>query len=119
MTKAMFYTGKRNFSVSGLSSWKCRSLIGSLVMTLSLSVNLAIAGDPFRVNNPKPIGDKTAAAFNAVFREGNYKAATEIYLPEATAEEPNEPLIYAMKASMVYTDWQSDKKNPALLDSFK
>ncbi|HEY9296366.1 MAG TPA: Sll0314/Alr1548 family TPR repeat-containing protein, partial [Phormidium sp.] len=94
-------------------------LISSLVMTLSLSVNLAVAGDPFRTNNPKPIGDKTEAAFNAVFREGNYKAATEVYLPEAAAQEPNEPLIYAMKASMVYTDWQSDKKNQALLDSFK
>lgn len=117
--REMFFTGKKIFSVGGLSSWKCRSLIGSLVMTLSLSVNLAMAGDPFRTNNPKPIGEKTEKAFNAVFREGNYKAATETYLPEAEAQEPNEPLIYAMKASMVYTDWQSDKKNQALLDSFK
>lgn len=115
----MFFSGKRMFSRSGLSSWKCRSLIGSLAMTLSLSVNLALAGDPFRANNPKPIGEKTAAAFNAVFREGDYKMATEVYLPDAAAQEPDEPLIYAMKASMVYTDWQSDKKNQALLDSFK
>ncbi|WP_236739051.1 Sll0314/Alr1548 family TPR repeat-containing protein [[Phormidium ambiguum] IAM M-71] len=115
----MFSILKENFSARGLSSWKCRSLIGSLVMTLGLSVNLAVAGDPFRVSGPKPIGEKTEAAFNALFREGNYKAATEVYLPEAAAQEPDEPLIYAMKASMVYTDWQSDKKNEALLNSFK
>jgi tetratricopeptide (TPR) repeat protein len=115
----MFPTDKKFVSLRGLSSWKMRSLIGAALMSLSLSVNLAIAGDPFRPANPKPIGDKTASAFNAVFREGNYKAATEVYLPEAAAEEPNEPLIYALKASMVYTDWQSDQKNPVLLESFK
>ncbi|MFB2833903.1 Sll0314/Alr1548 family TPR repeat-containing protein [Floridanema evergladense] len=115
----MFSTPKKIFAVGGLSSWKGRSLIGSLTIALSLSVNLALAGDPFRATNPKPIGEKTEKAFNAVFRDGNYKAATEIYLPEAEAQEPNEPLIYAMKASMVYTDWQGDKKNQTLLDSFK
>ena len=113
----LFPTAKRVISTFGLL--RHRYSIGATAIALSFSANLALAGDPFRTNNPKPIGEKTEAAFNAIFKDGNYKAAAERYLPEAESQEPTEPLVYAMKASLLYADWQGDKENKALLDSFK
>jgi len=115
----MFSTPRKFVSLRGSSCRKYRHIIGAALMMINLGTNLAQAGDPFRANKPKPIGEKTEAAFNAIFKEGDYKSAAQVYLPEAETQEPNEPLVYAMKASLVYTDWQGDKKNTALLDSFK
>jgi tetratricopeptide (TPR) repeat protein len=61
----------------------------------------ASAGDPFRPNAPRNIGSHTEAAFNAIFREGNYKSARDL-LVVAMAAEPNEPLAFAMQASLAY-----------------
>jgi tetratricopeptide (TPR) repeat protein len=86
------------------------SLIASATaISLSLSAAPAI-GDPFRPNNPTPIGDKTEAAFKAMFENGNYKEAKN-YLQQAEFEEQNEPLAYAMMASLSYLDedWDSLK----------
>jgi len=66
-------------------------------------VNPSVAADPFRTNNQRKIGDKTEAAFKAVFQQGNYKQA-ELYLQQAESSEPNEPLAYAMKASLAYVN---------------
>lgn len=78
----------------------------STVLTLNVWVNPSLAADPFRAQNPYKIGDKTEAAFNAIFKDANYPAA-ERYLQEAEASEPDEPLTLAMKASLAYTnkDW--------------
>ncbi|MBD2517490.1 tetratricopeptide repeat protein [Nostoc sp. FACHB-973] len=75
-------------------------------IALNLSINPSLAGDPFRTEKPHEIGDQTQAAFEAIFQQGNYRAA-EGYLKEALAKEPNEPLAYAMKASLAYgnKDW--------------
>lgn len=94
-------------------------LVSAAAIALSLSANPILAGDPFRTSNPKPIGDATEAAFNALFKDGNYKEAAERYVPAAESKEPNEPLVYALKASLAYTDWQGDKENKALLASLK
>ncbi len=71
------------------------------VITLNLGVNPTFAADPFRTSNQHRIGDKTEAAFQAIFRDGNYPAADR-YLQQAITSEPNEPLAYAMKASLAY-----------------
>ncbi len=73
---------------------------------LNIWVSPSLAADPFRTNQPRNIGDKTEAAFKAVFQQGDYQTA-ERYLQQALSTEPNEPLAYAMKASLAYTnqDW--------------
>ncbi|MDY7006813.1 MAG: Sll0314/Alr1548 family TPR repeat-containing protein [Cyanobacteriota bacterium] len=95
----------QNFSVlNQISVLSSATLIG-----LNLLVNPAI-GDPFRQKNPIEIGEKTEAAFKAMFEEGNYKQAKD-YLKIAESEEISEPLVYAMIASLHYLDenWESLK----------
>lgn len=82
-----------------------QSAFGAAI-ALNLWVNPSLAGDPFRTSEPHEIGDQTEAAFKAIFQQGNYSAA-ERYLQQALSKEPNEPLAYAMKASLAYgnKDW--------------
>ncbi len=72
------------------------------VIALNVWVNPSIAADPFPRSQPRNIGDNTEAAFKAVFEQGNYQAAQK-YLKQAISTEPNEPLAYAMQASLAYT----------------
>ncbi|OKH28335.1 Sll0314/Alr1548 family TPR repeat-containing protein [Chroogloeocystis siderophila] len=72
------------------------------LLTLSLGFSPTLAQDPFRATNQRQIGDNTEAAFKAIFEQGNYQAAVN-YLNQAETSEPNEPLAYAMKASLAYT----------------
>jgi len=93
-----------------------RQMMGAIasatVLTLSL-ISPTFAQDPFRATNKRMIGDKTEAAFRAVFEQGDYVAA-ERYLQQAEANEPNEPLAYAMKASLAYSQNQDSNS----LDSY-
>ncbi|NET41537.1 Sll0314/Alr1548 family TPR repeat-containing protein [Okeania sp. SIO2B3] len=84
-------------------------LSSATFISLNLLVNPAI-GDPFRKKNPIEIGEKTEAAFKAMFEEGDYKQAKD-YLKIAESEEISEPLVYAMIASLHYLDenWESLK----------
>jgi tetratricopeptide (TPR) repeat protein len=75
-------------------------------IALNLWVSPSLAGDPFRSSEPHKIGDNTEAAFKAIFQQGNYPEA-ERQLKEAIANEPNEPLAYAMKASLAYMNGDS------------
>ncbi len=70
---------------------------------LNITVGLSLAADPFRTSKPHHIGDKTEAAFKAIFQRGDYQAANR-YLDQALSSEPTEPLVYAMKASLAYTN---------------
>jgi tetratricopeptide (TPR) repeat protein len=94
-----------------LAAYKQISLTFSLA-TVALGVwgSPTLAGDPFRQSNAANIGEKTEAAFEAVFRQGNYKEAKN-YLIEADSAETNEPLAHAMRASLAYTekDWETLK----------
>lgn len=74
--------------------------LSTTLLTLT-SINPTEAADPFRTTNPHPIGDRTEAAFKAIFQDGNYKAAQD-YLKQAQISEPKEPLAYAMQASLAY-----------------
>lgn len=71
------------------------------ILTLSLG-HATLAADPFRVTNQRQIGASTEAAFKAIFQQGNYQQAQR-YLEQAVLTEPNEPLAYAMKASLAYS----------------
>ncbi|MCL2923689.1 MAG: tetratricopeptide repeat protein [Trichodesmium sp. MAG_R04] len=79
------------------------------LVSLNFWVSPAI-GDPFRKINTIEIGEKTEAAFKAIFEEGNYKQARN-YLKIAESKEIDEPLVYAMISSLHYLDenWESLK----------
>lgn len=104
-----------------LKSKPRRSLRSGLKqMTAGAAATLAIAlhltalptqADPFRAQNPKPIGPRTEAAFEALFKQGNYVRANELL----RTAETNEPLAYALKASLAYlnSDLQRMQTNAA------
>ena len=84
-----------------------KALASAAVVVLGLWVTPSLAGDPFRPSNPRAIGEKTEAAFNAIFKEGNYKQA-QGYLSQAASSEPNEPLTYALLGALAYTNQDFD-----------
>jgi tetratricopeptide (TPR) repeat protein len=96
-----------------LKNWQRFSLTLSCTLTAILSLgNLpALADDPFRVENRRDIGDRTETAFKTIFLQGNYQSVRE-QLDVAETEEPKEPLVYALQASLAYTDedWESIKQ---------
>jgi len=71
----------------------------------------AWAEDPFRDRDARDIGKHTEKAFKTIFLEGDYKGVSK-ELNKAELEEPEEPLAYAMLASLAYTekDWESIKQ---------
>lgn len=75
-------------------------------ITLSCQISPSWAADPFRSSNPRNIDSNTEAAFNAIFQQGDYPAAQQ-YLQQAEVSNPQEPLVYAMIASLAHTkeDW--------------
>jgi tetratricopeptide (TPR) repeat protein len=73
----------------------------TVAIALNFWMTPSLAGDPFGRNQPHTIGDSTEAAFKAIFQQGNYPEA-ERHLKEALQKEPNEPLAYAMQASLAY-----------------
>jgi len=75
-------------------------ITSATVLSLSLWVSPTLAQDPFRATNERKIGDKQTA-FQAIFK-GNYTDA-ERYATSGS-EWANDPLAYAMKASLTYTN---------------
>ncbi|MCM0590089.1 MAG: Sll0314/Alr1548 family TPR repeat-containing protein [Gloeotrichia echinulata IR180] len=107
--------GKRFSAPQAIVLARLTSLLqGTFVAAIALNLwmNPSFAGDPFRTSEPRKIGDQTEAAFKAIFQQGNYPAA-EKYLKQALSREPNEPLAYAMRASLAYGN-----KDMATLDSY-
>jgi tetratricopeptide (TPR) repeat protein len=105
-----------------ISSWFNPRWLGQVMGATAIAVSFwatpSFAKDPFRTSNPRPIGDKTEAAFRAVFEQGNYKAA-ETFLQQA---EPDEPLAYALHAAMAYNNFQGEndpQKKQASIDLLK
>jgi tetratricopeptide (TPR) repeat protein len=76
------------------------------IIFFNLLITPLMAGDPFRSRDTHKIGEQTEAAFKAIFQKGDYPAA-ERYLQKALTTEVDEPLAYAMKASLAYgnKDW--------------
>jgi tetratricopeptide (TPR) repeat protein len=81
------------------------------VLCFAFSLNPCFAADPFRTQNQRNIGEKTEAAFKALFEDGNYQQA-KTYLQEADKIENNDPMLPALRASLAYTeqDWQTFKQ---------
>ena len=81
------------------------SLASAITLTLS---SLSLAADPFRVNNARDIGEHTEKAFHTLFVLGDYFGSLEP-LKLAEDREPNEPLAYALIASLAFTeeDWET------------
>ncbi|BDA71059.1 TPR repeat-containing protein [Rivularia sp. IAM M-261] len=97
MDKRFCYPSIHTFNLTKLAS-------AGLAVFVTLSSTLgANALDPFRTTQPRNIGDNTEAAFKAIFLQGDYQAADR-FLQKAIATEPSEPLAYAMKASLAYTN---------------
>ena len=87
-------------------SQSCAVLALGSVMLGTVAAAPSWAKDPFGRN--KPIGDATEKVFRAIFDEGNYKKA-ESLLPAAEQADPDEPLLYALKASLLFA--QSSKQD--------
>ena len=95
------------FSVSPATSSKkivhfAKAAFVTLV-ALNVWINPSVAADPFPRSQPRNIGDNTEAAFKAIFKQGDYQAAQE-HLQKAISSEPNEPLAYAIQASLAYNN---------------
>ncbi|MEB3293491.1 MAG: Sll0314/Alr1548 family TPR repeat-containing protein [Synechococcales bacterium] len=74
---------------------------------IGLLTQPALAKDPFRTVNQRPIGDKTEMAFRAMFEQGNYIKAQE-FLNQAEKTEGNDPLVPALQASLAFANSQGD-----------
>jgi len=108
---------------STMQSSFARRFSAALLTTLTLScwINPSWAADPFRSNNPRAIDTNTEAAFNQIFQQGNYPAAQE-YLQQAEVSNAQEPLVYAMIASLAHTqeDWAAlDRYGAKTLEAAK
>jgi tetratricopeptide (TPR) repeat protein len=93
-----------------LSSKQTVRAIASATIALSICINSAIAGDPFRSSNPQAIGPNTETAFKTMFQQGNYKQA-KAQVQQALSSEPNEPLAYAIAASLSYIEQDLNSMN--------
>lgn len=78
------------------------------LLSLFFSLSPSWAGDPFRLNNPRNIGNNTELAFKALFENGNYPKAKE-YLILAESTEKNDPMLPALRSALAYTDqdWET------------
>jgi tetratricopeptide (TPR) repeat protein len=94
----------------GINKFLFATFCSALAVTLQISPT--VGADPFRTKEARNIGDNTEAAFKAIFQEGNYQAA-DSYLQKALTSEPDEPLAYAMRASLAYSN-----KDLTLLDTY-
>ncbi|MEL7523813.1 MAG: Sll0314/Alr1548 family TPR repeat-containing protein, partial [Cyanobacteria bacterium J06553_1] len=106
------------FAIAKRPMRKSMLRLGSSLMALSLSLGAAlptVAADPFRTNSPYEIGEHTEAAFEAIFKEGNYDSARAA-LVLAEDSEADEPLVHALAASIAYLEGDlSEVENRAKL----
>lgn len=82
------------------------SLLASIAVVLSSGS--AWAADPFRTGEKaRPIGPLTAAAFQAVFQQGNYPQARQHLEQALRSPEVTEPLVYTLLAGLAFNqeDW--------------
>ncbi|MGC1245854.1 MAG: Sll0314/Alr1548 family TPR repeat-containing protein [Spirulinaceae cyanobacterium] len=84
-----------------MSTRKSFTFASSLIVALTLFSNPVSAGDPFRPGNPYNMGDETEEAFDTLFREGKYQEAIQD-LQEAEKSDPDEPLVYALRAALAF-----------------
>ena len=90
---------------------KTITLFGITPIAIALLSLTATAADPFRTNNPRVMGEQTEAAFRAMFERGHYVEAQK-YLKQAEQLGTNEPMVFALQASLAYQaqDWDAMKR---------
>ncbi|MGB0562010.1 MAG: Sll0314/Alr1548 family TPR repeat-containing protein [Spirulinaceae cyanobacterium] len=88
----------RPLSPQRLSQRLLSLAVATTLTTLTWST-AAWAGDPFRDNNPSNISAQTEAAFEAMFKEGDYRRAQEII---AGVRDDGDPLVPALQAALAY-----------------
>ena len=93
------------------------SLFGSTIVVLGTWAHPVLAANPFcRDASTCPgynMGARTRTVFDAMFRDGDYERAKKAADGAITAES-NDPITYAMKASLVYLyedSWDEFKTN--------
>ena len=110
-------TAPQHHSTSSLKT--ISQIVSTTMLAIALLTGSALAKDPFRSTNPRAISDKTEAAFEAFFKQGDYKAAAN-YLSRT---ESTEPLALSMKATLAYNDIlagrDNKEKQAALLEQFR
>ncbi|WP_293147733.1 MULTISPECIES: Sll0314/Alr1548 family TPR repeat-containing protein [unclassified Microcoleus] len=87
-----------------------RAIACGSAIALGICINSAVAGDPFRTLHQQAIGSNTETAFKTMFQQGNYKQA-KAQIQQALSAEPNEPLAYAMAASLSYIEQDLNSMN--------
>jgi tetratricopeptide (TPR) repeat protein len=113
MFKSGINHGQNNFSKypnKYFNKYSLKQLIGTTLLSISCTnillntwIQPAIS-DPFRVNyTASNIGQNTDLAFQAMFRDGNYRQA-KTYLQQAENSGERDPLIYGMLGSLAYLD---------------
>lgn len=93
-------------------------LSSAVFLATSLWAGSAVAKDPFRTTDARPISDRTEAAFRALFQNGNYVEAAK----QLEQVEPNEPLAHALRASLTFSKLEGLKDSQtasALLEEFR
>jgi tetratricopeptide (TPR) repeat protein len=91
---------QRFFNLTRFAATVTSSVAIALSLVTTSGIAPAWAGDPFRATNPHAIDDQTEAAFNALFKQGNYVEADRLLRTPNT----NEPLAFAIKASLSYLE---------------
>lgn len=105
-------------TLSQITPSRVLRVASATLVSLSLWASPSLAKDPFRTTNARPIGDRTEAAFKALFEQGNYKQANSF----AQKADPRDPLTQALRASLAYITWDGEKdeaKKSAQLEAFR
>ncbi|MBD2082926.1 Sll0314/Alr1548 family TPR repeat-containing protein [Leptolyngbya sp. FACHB-17] len=90
----------------------------TVALMIGMLASPSLAKDPFRTSNPRPISDRTEAAFRAIFEKGNYTEAQKLL----NQSDQNEPLSFALKGFITYINFQGEadpQRKQALLNDFK
>ena len=95
--------------------WFGSLVAGTAAIALCFCSHSVFAADPFRADDQHDIGENTEAAFEAIFKYGNYTEARQ-YLDMAEESEADEPMVHAMLASMAYLDenWEELRERAEL-----
>jgi tetratricopeptide (TPR) repeat protein len=87
-------------------AWILKKILVALPLVTLLISSRGLAADPFRTGtNARPFGTALEKAFEDFFRSGNYLNSSR-KLAAAQIENPNEPLVYTLKAALAYLNSQ-------------
>ncbi|MGB3614597.1 MAG: Sll0314/Alr1548 family TPR repeat-containing protein, partial [Elainellaceae cyanobacterium] len=88
-----------------LTQWVRQLTLAASTAALVATAALPAIADPFRATDPRPFDPTVEAAFDAIFKAGDYRQADAL-LQDASESEP---ITHAMQATLAYLsgDWSS------------